>query len=215
MCGRFALSAKTKDIEKLAPIKPSFLIDEQRYNITPGTNILAITKDDNNYIPDRFHWGLLPFGNDMKFSIINARCETINEKPSFRKLVNTSRVLIPATGFYEWAKAGKTKIPYYFSLNDESIFSFAGLYNIIRTESGNLLKTIAIITCEANEIMQTVHNRMPIIIDEKLSIEYLNPENNINEFLLPYPSENMKLREVSAYVNNPRNDSIECTKGVS
>lgn len=214
MCGRFALSAKTKDIQKLAPIKPSYLIDELDYNIAPGTNILGITNSENEYLPDKFYWGLIPFGNDMKFSIINAKSETLNEKSSFKKLVNSNRVLIPASGFYEWAKAGKTKIPYYFGLSNYNLFSFAGLYNTIRTDEGNILKTITIITCEANELMLKVHNRMPVIIDETLSREYLNPINKINEFLLPYPSENMLLREVSSFVNNPRNNAIACTKGL-
>ena len=203
MCGRFALSATTKDIEKLRP-KLNINTDiTTSLNIAPTQNILSILSREPESLV-YVKWGLIPswskdasIGNKM----FNARGETLHEKPSFKNLIKKRRCLILADSFYEWKKLdGKSKKqPYRISMEDDSIFCFGGLWDIWRDiNDGRLVVTATIITTEPNEIMNEIHDRMPLIIENKFYDEWLdiNTEDNwIRSIIKPYTDKNMKIEE--------------------
>lgn len=218
MCGRFALSAKTKDIENLVPdlkikeeIKP-------RYNIAPSQNIAAVLNDGKKELTF-LKWGLIPswakdssIGNKM----INARAETLQEKPSFKNSLKNRRCLIFADGFFEWKQipGEKRKVPYFIKLKSGGPFTFAGLWDKWKDDAGNLIHSTTIITTEPNELMSAIHNRMPVILPADLREEWLS--NNLSNteilqsYLKPYDKEEMEAYEISGLVNNPAYDSEEC-----
>ncbi|MFP4369654.1 MAG: SOS response-associated peptidase [Candidatus Kapaibacterium sp.] len=214
MCGRFAMTATTEDIENLLPeLGPDAEI-EARYNIAPTQNIAAILGDGSGKIR-KLRWGLVPFWADdpsIGNRMINARGETLNEKPSFKKLIKSRRCLIIATGFYEWKKSGKEKIPYYIKMKDGKPFTFAGLWDVWN-KGEEPLTTATIITTVPNEMISDIHNRMPAIIMPEHRELWLSTETVSIEMLLaaigPYPADEMEAYPVSKAVNNPRNDYPE------
>ena len=147
--------------------------------------------------------------------LINARAETLGEKPSFREAFRSRRCIIPASGFYEWQKTAKgAKQPFYFYLKEKEVFGFAGLYEEwLDRHSGELLETCAIITAEANEILKPVHERMPVILKPESYAQWLDPRekdtNTLQTLLAPYPSEEMSAHAVSRAVNIATTDSAE------
>jgi putative SOS response-associated peptidase YedK len=216
MCGRFALTPKTNKVEKLLPESKLILTNVPRYNIAPGSNVNCIINKSGKFAIGEFLWGLIPSwskDNLGAFNLFNAKCETLDEKPSFKYLINRNRALIPATGFYEWKKeTPKTKTPYYFHLNDMEVFAFAGLFDKWKNSAGQTVYSVTIITTEANSIMKPIHDRMPVIIDNNSAAEYLNHANNINDFLRSYNSRKMKSYQVDRFVNSALNDGELCTK---
>lgn len=215
MCGRFALSAVTSDVEKLQKDLVSKTEIKPRYNIAPTQDIAVILNDAPNEVHS-VHWGLIPFwakdksiGNKM----INARAESVDQKASFKHPFNKKRCLILTTGFYEWKKTAdkQGKIPYYIYLKDERIFTFAGLWSY--WEKGEEPITSAtIITTEANDLVKPIHDRMPVIIGKNDWEKWLSPETKAGELkslLSPFSSEDMNAYEVSKKVNNPENDFPE------
>lgn len=226
MCGRFALSAKTSQIEKLLPglkidgeIKP-------RYNIAPTQKVKVIL----NTMPDKIveaNWGLLPsWAKDKTLSskMINARVETLLEKPSFKNSFKKKRCLIIADAFYEWKedKQSKTKTPYLIKLKSGEPFTFAGLWDIwVDKESSDKEEILSttIITTEPNELMATIHNRMPVIIPENLREIWLDRNSDPQELQklisIPYNSKEMIAYEISKIVNNPANDDISCQNPIN
>jgi putative SOS response-associated peptidase YedK len=217
MCGRFALSVKTEDIEKL---KPGFTAEEEltpRYNIAPTQNIAVSLNDGKNSV-SMARWGLIPFwakdesiGNKM----INARAETLLEKPSFSKSLKTKRCLIFADAFYEWKKSGdsKRKTPYLVKMKNSEPFTFAGLWDKWINPNGESVITAIIITTEPNELMKVIHHRMPVILDEEARTKWLAKESKNEELvslLKPYPDIEMTAYEVSTIVNSPTADFPGC-----
>jgi putative SOS response-associated peptidase YedK len=158
-------------------------------------------------------WGLVPhWTQDITTAQrpINARAETLSEKPSFKELLQNRRCIVPASGFFEWKKEGKKKIPFYLHLPKNPLFAFAGLYDSWANPDGKLLFTYTIITTEPNELIAKIHNRMPSILlpeheDRWLSKSLLNT-GNLKEILTPFPAENMLMYPVSALVNTPDAD---------
>ncbi|NLO20111.1 MAG: SOS response-associated peptidase [Ignavibacteria bacterium] len=214
MCGRFALSAKTRQIEKLVPsIKrgPDF---EPRYNIAPSQKVLSVLNDDNSEL-QYIRWGLIPFWSKTESignKLINARIETIRERQSFRNLVKSRRCIIFADGFYEWTKnSSKTKTPYFIRLKSQETFAFAGLWDSWKNPENQTLRTGTIITTEANELIKGIHNRMPVILPNDLIPQWLSNELFYEELIAelkePFKADAMEMFEVSSLVNNPRNDS--------
>ena len=212
MCGRFALATDKKVLEMLYEI----VMREEltpRYNIAPSQEILAI-----RYLPEagkreavNLKWGLVPFwaedpaiGNRM----INARAETAPQKPSFRDAFKKRRLLIPATGFYEWKKEEGAKQPFFICRKDGQPFSLAGLWE--RWDKGDQgLETCTIITTEPNSLVAPLHNRMPVIIPREAYEHWLNPvaeKSHLTSLLKPYPPEEMVAYPVSHQVNNPAHD---------
>jgi putative SOS response-associated peptidase YedK len=184
---------------------------EPRYNIAPTQTTPVITRNSPNRA-EEMRWGLVPFwakdpsiGNKM----INARAETVAEKPAFRKALAARRCLVPASGFYEWKRDAGGKVPHYIFLRDTGSFAFAGLYEIWKDQDGQVLKTYTIITTTPNELMETIHNRMPVILSREDEGLWLDKEAEIPALLAllrPYPAEQMDAYVVSKAVNSPMHE---------
>lgn len=221
MPGRFVRKSTIEVIAQEFEVKKVTSDLNPSYNIAPGDNIAAIINDGTNRLI-QFRWGLIPswakdssIGNKM----INARAETLNEKPSFRTAFKKRRCLIVADGFYEWRKEGKGKTPLYFHLKSNRPFGLAGLYDIWTSPEGKQISTCTIITTEPNELMKPIHNQMAVIISKAQEALWLDPviqdERLLLSVLKPYDSREMEAYDVSQIVNSPRNNSPECIKPVS
>ncbi len=219
MCGRFTQTIKPKEIEKKFAVKiPEKTLFKPRYNIAPSQIIPAVLESDGERIISELRWGLIPvWAKDESIGnkLINARAETLSEKPSFREAFRRRRCLIPASGFYEWQKAEKSaKQPFYFYLKEKEVFGFAGLWEEwLDKQTGELLETCTIITTEANKVLQPVHNRMPVIIKTENYEQWLDKNegdtNTLQKFLIPYPAKEMASHAVSRAVNISSNDAPE------
>jgi len=183
-----------------------------RFNIAPGSQVPVITRADTNRMV-MMEWGLPLRGvRDMKQArpVINARAETLSEKPAFSSLIKSRRCLIPASGFFEWKNDGREKIPFYIRLCDNPLFSFAGLYDVRHDPAGRPHYRCTIITTEPNEQMAQIHNRQPAILKMEDEDRWLSPDLSDPGFfppmLAPYPSGTMVIEPVSPLVNNPSID---------
>jgi putative SOS response-associated peptidase YedK len=213
MCGRFGLYATSEELASETGSRRlgDFRI-EKRYNIAPGQWIVIVRPEKNERIPSLARWGLVPsWTKDPEGGPkpINARAEGIVTKPTFRGALRHWRCLIPASGFYEWRKVGNTKVPHFIRPKGGGIFLFAGISDTWLGFDGEL-STCAIVTTSANELMQPIHNRMPVILDRQAAEAWLDPENrHPEELLVPCPSEGIELRPVGSAVGNVRNDGPE------
>jgi putative SOS response-associated peptidase YedK len=220
MCGRFALAHVAGFWSRFAVMDRQAAV-EARFNIAPSQTVPVITSQSPNKAV-MMKWGLVPFwAKDPKIGnkLINARAETVDSKPAFRASLKRRRCLVPATGFYEWKRAGKRKVPYYIHLKNDDFFSFAGLYDSWSGPDGDHLLSFAIITTAPNDMMAKIHNRMPAILkleDEQLWLgkEQLDEEDR-KRLLGPFPSRRMEAYEVSKEVNSPALDSEELVKPVA
>lgn len=228
MCGRFTLTADPESIRKafaLSGAEPAALEQLQpRYNVAPSQAIAAIIENaEGTRQLEYLKWGLIPsWAKDAKigYSMINARAETVAEKASYRNAFKKRRCLIPADGFYEWKKENtKKKTPMYIQLQSGEPFAFAGLYESWRpSESEPWIKTCTIITTEPNSLMESIHDRMPVILKPEDYETWLTPKEvatvELLSLLKPYPAPEMKAVQVSTLVNNTSNDSPECIQPV-
>jgi putative SOS response-associated peptidase YedK len=203
MCGRFILLTDLSVIIKSFDIKNVACEYRPGNNISPGQHISAVIRNEHIKELVNFRWGLIPswtkdpsIGNRM----FNARADTIAEKPSFREAFKSRRCLIPADGFYEWQKMGKVKIPLRFSLKSGGPFGLAGLYETWISPEKQPVHTCTIITTEPNELMQPIHDRMPVIVKKELEDFWIDPDNHNQKELLsilkPYPTVEMTMSEV-------------------
>ncbi len=190
MCGRFTNRAKSEQIKKeFKAVNESSASFEPRYNIAPTQMIDVVLEAEQERTLSQLKWGLVPSWSkdpDIGSRMINARAETLSEKPSFREAFRKRRCIIPTSGFYEWKKASaaNTKQPFYFYLNEKDVFGFAGLYEEwLDKQTGELLETCTIITTEANEILKSVHDRMPVILHSKDYDEWLDKDTKDTERL--------------------------------
>src|SRR5258707_8602572 len=177
MCGRYSLP----DPEDI-PIRfkgTRFGYDlKPRYNAAPSEDMPVVVSDGEKHV-ELMRWGLVPFwAKDEKigYKMINARAETLSEKPSFRKALSLQRCIVPAGGFFEWKQAGKEKIPYYIHLKHQKLFSFAGLYDCWRNKDGKELHSYTIITTRPNAVVGAIHDRMPVILTKEHEETWLNPD---------------------------------------
>jgi putative SOS response-associated peptidase YedK len=223
MCGRFTQKSERPDIQLEFYIQGWQTEPAVSYNIAPSQKAGIIINDGEKNIYASYQWGLVPhWATDPKigYNMINAKAETINQKPSFKNSFKNKRCLIPCNGFYEWKKTGNNKIPYYIFTKDNPIFSMAGLYDEWLTPGNTRLFSFSIITTEANELTAQIHNkkRMPVIIQKIDREEWLDnnkfKEADLLALLRPYQSELMDAYEVSSLVNSPGNNSVECIKPV-
>lgn len=191
---------------------------EPRYNIAPTQSVATIvrTSAEEKRELRLLRWGLIPgWAKDPAIGarLINARAETVHEKPSFRTALRRRRCLIVADGFYEWQRQENKKQPYYFRLQDKQLFGFAGLWEHWRSPAGEEIDSCTIITTEANELMHPIHNRMPVILDPQDYDLWLDPSvqqpEALQPLLDPYSSETMTSYPVSTLVNKPTNNSAE------
>lgn len=218
MCGRYTLAVQLDLIAdrfackvECAPIPP-------RYNIAPGQPAPVVVQQDGRRLR-LMKWGLVPSWakeDSIGYKMINARAETLHEKPSFRKALEQRRCIIPADGFFEWRKEadGKSKTPMRIVRRDRSLFGLAGLWDRWLNAEGEELLTYTIMTTTPNDLIEKVHNRMPVILNPQAEEAWLTegrPDiNSLARLLEPYPSDQLEMYPVSKVVNNPRSDSPEC-----
>lgn len=220
MCGRYAYAVRREQIKKeFKAVVGKSAADEPRYNVAPSQMIDAVLNHEGERILSRLKWGLVPsWAKDAEIGsrLINARAETLGEKPSFREAFKKRRCVVPASGFYEWKKAGGGggggKQPFYFYLNEREVFGFAGLYEQwLDRQTGELLETCTIITTAANEILKPVHDRMPVILSAGDYDEWLDEKafdaDRAQKLLKPYPAREMSAHPVGKSVNVPDSDS--------
>ncbi|NJL89221.1 MAG: SOS response-associated peptidase [Coleofasciculaceae cyanobacterium SM2_1_6] len=224
MCGRFTQFAITKAAEALQVEAIDEAIDlPPRYNIAPAQTVAAIAQlpenDQRQWLPLR--WGLIPsWAKDLAigYKLINARSETVAEKPSFRSAFKHRRCLIPTNGFYEWQHldGSKKKQPYFISLQNDDLFTLAGLWERWESLEGDILETCTILTTTANELVSPIHDRMPVILQPQDYDQWLDPNfkqaDKLQELLKPYSAKAMQAYPVSIKVNSPKNDSPECSQ---
>ena len=215
MCGRYTLKTPTNVLAEWFEIEESPSSLTSSYNIAPTQKVAAVVEEDDKRKLEMFHWGLIPswakdpaIGNKM----INARAETVSEKPSFRSAFKKRRCLILADGFYEWQKTDNGKQPYHVRMEDGSPFAFAGLWETWKNDEE--IRSCAIITTEANDLMGEIHHRMPVILPPENYDLWLDPDFDEKEpltsLLRPYPDEAMEAYPVSRKVNRPANDEPGC-----
>ena len=215
MCGRYNL------IEDARALVDFFTLDNSlemppRYNIAPSQDIPVVRQSGEGRDLSLLRWGLIPhWAKDHKigYRMINARAETVAEKPSFRTAFRRRRCLIPATGFYEWKKVAGGKQPYNIRMEDGGLFAFAGLWERWKGSDGNLVESCTIIVTDANELIRPVHDRMPVILDPADYGIWLDPglqdPAQLQPLLVPHPSAGMDLYPVSSRVGSPANDDSE------
>ncbi|CAG7611968.1 SOS response-associated protein YedK [Paenibacillus solanacearum] len=227
MCGRYTITVSWDELML------HFMLDRRmakyapRYNAAPGQWIPAIIGSDlDGAAPEQalgrlgeLRWGLVPsWAKDDKSAarMINARSETAAEKPSFRTLLKSKRCIIPADGFYEWARIGEVKQPYRMTLKDGGLFGMAGLYDTWMTPDGEKLHTCTILTTAANELVSGIHERMPVILDREGVRTWLNrrirEERELMPLLAPYPASEMRMYEVSPKVGRVQYDEPDCVE---
>jgi putative SOS response-associated peptidase YedK len=215
MCGRYTLSTTGQIVAEI------FGLDEApalaaRYNIAPSQQVPAVRaeRDTGARVVRMLRWGLHPYWSKSAPSaearMINARSESLAERPAFRDLVRRRRCLLPADGFFEWRKAGRRKQPYLVRMRDGAPFAFAGLWDRWRGAGGEVVESCTILTTEPNALVAGIHDRMPVILPRGAFDPWLDPSAGDAEGLLPllrpYPAEEMTLFPVSARVNDPAND---------
>lgn len=215
MCGRFTIAAPKEEIK--GHLYRQFGIEDfdvdvflPRYNIAPGERIIAVISDGRKYRAGLMRWGFIPSFSDG-FQIINARRETLPEKPAFRNAFQNRRCLILADGYYEWRKEGRIKIPYRIALKDQKFFSFAGIWNYAN-EAGHRVPTCAIVTGAAGPQMRFIHDRIPSILTpdaEKLWLASGLDQETLLALTAPLDDKAFLTYRVSPLVNNARNDSAD------
>jgi putative SOS response-associated peptidase YedK len=216
VCGRFTLLAEELEILEAFGIEHHIENYQPRFNIAPGQNILSIVHDGEKKRAGYLKWGLVPnWAKDPKigYKMINARTETAADKPSFKRLMERRRCLIVVDSFYEWKREGKTKQPLRISLKDRGLFAFAGLWDRWKQDDEEIV-SCTILTKEPNEFMGEIHNRMPVILPKDKEMDWIENErrdpDQMREFLLGLPDEDLTAYEVGSYVNNAKNEGSDC-----
>lgn len=219
MCGRFTLRTPTPVL--METFRLSAGIDlEPRYNVAPTQDVAVVRHDPRGrHELSLLRWGLIPFwAKDPSIGnrLINARSETVAEKPSFRNAFKSRRCLIPADGYYEWHTEGKKKQPYWIRMADERPFAMAGLWERWKDRSGAQppIESCTILTTDANQLTCDIHDRMPVILQSAHWDMWMDNEFHdtkwLGELLKPYPSDEMKMDPVNPFVNNARHEGPEC-----
>lgn len=216
MCGRFELHSAFEIIAKLFGLTGESFTMPTGYNIAPGQDIAIIVNEGGQNRLSLCHWGFVSsWCKELNegYKMINARAETVAEKPSFREAFSKHRCLVVADGFYEWKNEGGKKRPFYIHRRDRQPFGMAGLYNLWTSPEGAQVCTSTIITTDANEVLAPIHDRMPVILPMDDTSRWLDPAVHEKERLLPVlkpcPDKDLELYEVSTKVNSPKNDSKE------
>jgi putative SOS response-associated peptidase YedK len=220
MCGRFAQKSSAKKVSK------QFKVEEvpplvERYSVAPTQSVLVVREPDAREAVF-LKWGLVPrWAKDPAIGnkLINARAETVTEKPSFREAFARRRCLVPLDGFYEWARRGDRKRPFYFHLRGGEPFAVAGLWEVWEGGDDGPLETCTLLTTEANELLAPYHDRMPVIIrpeDYDLWLDAgMRSAELLRPLLRPYSSDAMSAYAVSPMVNSPSTDSPRCVEPVA
>ncbi|MGE3803253.1 MAG: SOS response-associated peptidase [Gemmataceae bacterium] len=220
MCGRYTMRAPAAKIAEHFEVDPLPLL-EPRFNIAPTQQVAAVrlkhAQPGRELV--RLRWGLVPsWADDLKigYKLINARAESAATKPAFRSAFKQRRCLIAADGFYEWQKLdAKHKQPFFIHLKSDDPFAFAGLWEHWTAADGEIVESCSILTTEANEVMQPLHDRMPVILPPAEYEAWLNPAAKppaLQELLRPYSKNDLTAHPVSTLVNNARNENPRCVE---
>ncbi len=216
MCGRFTLKARPETVREAVPGLITVPEIAPRYNIAPSQPVLMVA-EPHIETARTARWGLVPSWSDdaaMGFRLINARSETVADKPAFRDAFRKRRALILADGFYEWEKRdGGHRIPFWFSFPDERPFAFAGLWEEWHGDDQGPLVTCTILTTRANPLLERIHDRMPVILQGEAMTAWIDPASPpeaLHEFTHPLPEGDLVAREVSPKVNSPKHDAADC-----
>jgi putative SOS response-associated peptidase YedK len=224
MCGRFRVARSKEILEEVFDAEDSLSPVEwsPRYNVAPGQAVVAVRQDVGRPVRQLapLRWGLIPaWAKDAAagYKMINARAETAAARPAFCEAMRRRRCLIPADGFYEWKRAGKEKLPFCFTLADDAVFAFAGLWEQWRSAQGETVESCAILTTTPNELVRDVHDRMPVILAPDAYELWLDPGfgkvPELQPLLKPYTGA-MRRYRVSSRVNQVTHDDAECAAEV-
>lgn len=218
MCGRVVMAITPEMLVEVFGLQAVPSLDP-RYNVAPTQNVGVIRccDDSAHYKYDALKWGLVPsWAPDPTkgSSLINARSETVSEKPSFRHAIKYNRCIVPVSGFYEWSHAGKEKHPHFISLKDSPVMSLAGIWENWKAPDSSVLETFSILTTAANKLLSSLHDRMPVILKPEDYGMWLNRNlhdpHHLEGLYQPYPDDLMTFHEVPLLVNSPRFDSPAC-----
>ncbi|MFZ4662010.1 MAG: SOS response-associated peptidase [Caldilineaceae bacterium] len=226
MCGRFTLTAPPDQVASLFDL-PQEPVVVPRYNIAP-TQPVAVVRMNSQKAAREWaltYWGLIPsWSKDPSIGarMINARSETVTEKPAFRAAFKRRRCLVPANGFYEWQKQGKGKQPFYITTPDGAPFAIAGLWEYWEGADGSALESCTLLTTSANALMAPLHDRMPVIVQPEDYTQWLGtgrdetPQalSQLQHLLRPYTDDGLVAYPVSTYVNNARNEGADCVQAL-
>jgi putative SOS response-associated peptidase YedK len=220
MCGRYSQTRSLADLKSRFQCRSALAELSRRFNLAPSQPAAVVVADGDRVL-DLYRWGLIPsWAKDPKigYKMINARAETVAEKPSYRRPFQRQRCLVPADGFYEWRidptkppKAART--PMRIVLKSNEPFAFAGLWDHWKDAEGRETRSFTILTTAANDLVASIHDRMPVILQPQDEAPWLDPSSDpdtLLKLLKPYPSEAMTTYQVSQLVNSPRNDSPDC-----
>jgi putative SOS response-associated peptidase YedK len=219
MCGRFTQFAHREQLARLLGIDPEDVPPPHpRYNIAPTQLVAVVRLDDGKRALRPMRWGLVPsWADDLTIGnrLINARAETVADKPAFRAAFKSRRCLIPTTGFYEWVPvaSSKQKQPVHVRMKDGLPFALAGLWERWNDEDGAQLESCTIITTTSNDLIRPFHDRMPVIIapaDFDVWLDPRTPPEQLHALLRPFPSDAMEVVPVGGFVSNPRNEGPQC-----
>ena len=222
MCGRFTRTQSPEEYAKLFGVDTALHLKPQ-YNVAPTQDILACrTNQDGKRELALLHWGLIPsWAKEPRtgYSMINARAETVATKPAFRNAFKRQRCLIAADGFYEWKPTEHGKQPFYIFIKDHAPFAFAGLWEHWEGEGHEPVDSATIIVTSANKAVETIHDRMPVILPPSAYDEWLDPEvtnkDRLQELLVPYPAEEINMYPVNKFVNSARNNDERCVTPIN
>jgi putative SOS response-associated peptidase YedK len=216
MCGRYALFASGDEIAKRFRLAEAPQLDA-RNNIAPTQTVAAVRATDAGRELARLRWSLISsWATDptMAYKLINARAETVESKPSFRSAFKQRRCLILASAFYDWQQGkGKSKQPYCMRPRDGELFSIAGVWESWHDPEGEEVESCTILTTTANELMRTIHDRMPVILDTEAEWVWLDPHapvEDLRSLLVPFASDRMEAYPVDPYVSNAKNQGPKC-----
>jgi putative SOS response-associated peptidase YedK len=223
VCGRYRLSRRKQIVEEYFDSVSGEEDWAPRYNVAPTQSVPVIRQHPKEPIRELslLRWGLIPsWSKDSSGAarMINARAETASTKPAFRDALKSRRCLIPADGFYEWMRTGKTKQPYCFEVGESELFAFAGLWDRWKDPAGNWIKTCSILTTIPNAVTSPVHDRMPVILDPDSYDLWLDPGmthvDAASDLLKPYDARRMRSYAVSTRINSAVNDGAACSAPV-
>ncbi|CAI2717876.1 SOS response-associated peptidase [Nitrospina watsonii] len=215
MCGRYSLTKPLKTIQHHFAALPVGLFHEPRYNIAPSQTLPVVVNNGSERTLRPMRWGLLPaWAKDEKLGhkLINARAETVHEKPSFKASFRQHRCLVPTDGFYEWKQDDNGKTPHRIFMEDGALFAFAGLWSAWRGPAGPI-ETFTILTTEANRPLQSLHHRMPVILMPEDYSGWLDPaatSPSLKALMQPLAGDKLTFHAISKTVNSPKNDLPDC-----
>ena len=223
MCGRFTFATTPDKIMERFQLSEIPFEIHPRFNIAPGQPILAIIEEQCKRRIGQLRWGLVPsWAKEEKigYKMINARAETLTEKPAFRNLFARKRCLIPADGFFEWRQTQKGKQPMRILMKNEEPFAFAGLFDTWASPDGKKLHTCTVITTSPNEVVKDIHDRMPVIFngpeEEAIWLDREKFDSDLlKSLLVPYDAKQMRAYPVSSLVGSPKNDTPQCIEEIT